>query len=60
MLVLRSKYQIAVNSVAEKKTDRYKDAIDEYYGFKNEFPNSKYIKEATKIFDNSNSEVKDK
>ncbi len=60
MLILRSKYEIAINSIQEKKADRYRDAIDEYYGFKNEFPKSKYIKEAGKIFEESNSKVKDK
>jgi outer membrane protein assembly factor BamD len=60
MLVLRSKYQIAVNSIVEKKVDRYREAIDEYYGFKNEYPQSKYMKEANKIFEESNSQVKDK
>ncbi len=60
MMILRSKYQIAVNSVKERQIERYRDAIDEYYGFKNEFANSKYIKEANKIFEDSNSQVKDK
>jgi outer membrane protein assembly factor BamD len=60
MLILRSKYQIAVNSVKDKQAERYRDAIDEYYGFKNEFPNGKFIKEATKIFEDSKSNVKDK
>ena len=59
-MILRSKYQIAVNSVKERQIERYRDAIDEYYGFKNEFANSKYIKEANKIFEDSNSQVKDK
>lgn len=60
MLVLRSKYQIAQNSIATKRVDRYRDAIDEYYGFKNEFPNSKFIKEANDIYEKSNSIVKEK
>lgn len=59
MLILRSKYQIAINSVEEKKLDRYRETIDEYYGFKNEFPNSHYLKEAQKIFEESKAFVKD-
>jgi outer membrane protein assembly factor BamD len=60
MLILRSKYQMAVNSIAEKKLDRYRETIDEYYGFKNEYPQSKFMKEATKIFEDSNSIVNSK
>ncbi|MBR4842175.1 MAG: outer membrane protein assembly factor BamD [Bacteroidaceae bacterium] len=49
-LVLRAKFQLAQESVASKRDERYRDAIDEYYAFKNEFPESKYSKEAEKIF----------
>ncbi|MBR6369603.1 MAG: outer membrane protein assembly factor BamD [Bacteroidaceae bacterium] len=49
-LVLRAKFQLAQESVASKKDERYRDAIDEYYAFKNEFPESKYMKEADRIF----------
>jgi len=50
MLVLKAKFQMAQESVVEKRDDRYRDAIDEYYAFKNEFPESTYMKEADKIF----------
>ena len=50
MLVLRARYSMAKESVAEKMIDRYRDTEDEYYAFKNEFPESKYMKEADKIF----------
>ena len=49
-LVLRAKFQLAQESVSSKKDERYRDAIDEYYAFKNEFPESKYMKEAERIF----------
>ncbi len=49
MIILRSKFQMAQESVLEKRDDRYRDAIDEYYAFKNEFPESSYMKEADKI-----------
>ena len=57
MTVLRAKYQMAVESVADKEIDRYRDAVDEYYAFKNEFPESKYLKEAEKIFRNSSKKL---
>ncbi len=50
MLILRAKYDMARESVSERIEERMKEAIDEYYAFKNEFPESKYIKEADKIF----------
>lgn len=59
MLILRAKHEMAINSIDEKKAERFRDTIDEYYAFKNEFPNSKYMKEAEKIFDASSKAIKD-
>ena len=53
ILILRAKYKMAVKSVEEKKVDRYRDAVDEYYAFKNEFPESKYLEEAEKYYQES-------
>ena len=50
LLVLKAKFQMAQESVLAKRDDRYRDAIDEYYAFKNEFPESSHLKEAEKIF----------
>ena len=50
MLILRARYSMAKESVEEKLMDRYRDTVDEYYAFKNEFPESKYMKEADKIY----------
>ena len=50
MLVLKAKFLMAQESVLAKRDDRYRDAIDEYYAFKNEFPESAYMKDADKIF----------
>jgi len=58
MLILRSKYQLAANSVPEKAQERYRQTIDEYYGFKNQFPESEYIDEANKIFKQANNHIK--
>ena len=58
MLILRSRYQLAQRSVEEKSEERYRQTIDEYYGFKNEFPDSKYIKEADQIFKHSSAKIK--
>lgn len=53
ILILRAKYKMALHSVEDKKIDRYRDAVDEYYSFKNEFPTSKYLKEADKYYTES-------
>ncbi len=59
ILILKSKYEMAIYSVEEKKGERYREAIDEYYAFVNEFPESKYLKEAEKIFKESKEIIKD-
>lgn len=50
ILILRAKFSLAQQSVEEKKAERYHNAIDEYYGFVTEFPESKYMKEANALF----------
>ena len=50
ILVLRAKYHLARQSVEEKRMERFRDTIDEYYAFQNDFPESKYMKEANTIF----------
>ncbi len=59
MLILESKYQEAVQSVEERKVERYRSTIDEYYNFINEFPDGKSKKQADKIFNESKKIVKD-
>ncbi|MCM1369875.1 MAG: outer membrane protein assembly factor BamD [Candidatus Amulumruptor caecigallinarius] len=50
LLILKSKYQQAKHSVAEKMADRYRDVVDEYYSFRTNFPESKHMNEAETIF----------
>jgi outer membrane protein assembly factor BamD len=52
-LILESKFIQAVNSVPEKMEERARDTIDEYYSFINEFPESKYLKKAERIYQQS-------
>lgn len=58
-LIVEAKYELARNSVSTKAADRFRDAIDEYHGFKNEFPESKYTKEVDKIYKDASSKVKE-
>ena len=46
IMVLRAKYYLARQSVVEKRLDRFRDTVDEFFSFKNDFPESKYLKEA--------------
>ena len=48
-LVLKAKYQMSLESIEEKKAERLRSAADEFYAFKNDFPESKYLKEAERI-----------
>ena len=59
ILLLRAKYKLGAESVEDKKEERMREAIDEYYAFKNEFPESKYIKEVESIFKNASKYVKE-
>ncbi|MCD7899185.1 MAG: outer membrane protein assembly factor BamD [Bacteroides sp.] len=57
ILILRARYEMAINSIEERRDERYRETIDEYYGFRNEFPDSKFMREATRIFNASIKEV---
>lgn len=48
-LRLKSSFLLAENSILEKQQERYQSAIDEYYSFVDEFPESEYIREAERI-----------
>ena len=41
LLIMKSKFELAEQSVESKRVDRYRDAEDECYGFINEYPDSK-------------------
>lgn len=59
MLILKSRYQIASLSVEEKKTDRFRDVIDEYYSFINNFPDGPNRQEADNIYKIASRHVTD-
>jgi outer membrane protein assembly factor BamD len=58
-LVLKSRYVLATQSVQDMLMDRYRAAIDEYYSFINEFPESKYKKEADNMLKESRKIIKE-
>ena len=58
-MLLKSRYLYAVNSIPEKRPERYQETIDEYYSFVAEFPESKNKKEADNIYDNASDYVEE-
>ena len=50
-MLLKSKYLLAINSVEEKKEERLSSALDEYFTFVDEFPESEYKNEVEKFYE---------
>lgn len=48
-LTLDSSYRLAENSISSLQVDRYLDAMDAYYNFISEFPESKHAKAAERM-----------
>ena len=59
MLILKAKYQEANLSINEKKAERFRDVIDEYYSFINNYPDSSNREEADNIFKIASKYVKE-
>ncbi|GAP71381.1 outer membrane lipoprotein [Candidatus Symbiothrix dinenymphae] len=53
----KSRYELAIKSVEEKKDLRYRDVADEYFSYKNDYPTGKYIKEIQKLYSNIEKEL---
>lgn len=51
LLILKSKFQEARLSVEEKKGERYRDVVDEYFSFTNNYPDTKNRREADNIYE---------
>jgi outer membrane protein assembly factor BamD len=49
-MLLESKYMLAIGSVYDKRQERLTSALDEYFSFIDEFPDSKRIKDAEKFY----------
>jgi outer membrane protein assembly factor BamD len=50
-MLVKSSYLLAVNSVENKKQERLSVALDEYFAFVDEFPESKYRREVDRFHD---------
>lgn len=59
LLVMKSKFELAEQSIESKRIERYRDAEDECYGFINEYPDSKNRAVAEKYINICKKYVKD-
>ena len=59
LLIMKSKYELAQQSIEEKKFERFQDAEDECYGFSNEYPDSKSKSLAEKYISKCKEVTKD-
>ncbi len=57
ILILKAKFELAEQSIELKKEERYHNAIDEYYNFINEFPESTFLKEAKSHFEKAKKHI---
>ena len=59
LLVLKARFQEADLSVDERKVDRFREVIDEYYSFINNYPDSPNRTEAENIYKIASKYVRD-
>ena len=50
-MLLKSKYLLATMSISDKQHDRYSSALDEYFSFIDEYPESEHRKEIDKFYE---------
>ena len=58
LLILRSRFNLARLSVEERRVERFRETVDEYYNFVGEFPESKNLAEAQGYFRKSQKALK--
>ena len=59
VLIMKSKFELAEQSVESKRLERYRDAEDECYGFLNEYPDSEEAATAKKFIEKCKKFTKD-
>ncbi len=57
-LLVKANYEYARSSVETKQRERYYNTIDAYLTFSSQFPESEYMNEATKMYNNAQSLAK--
>jgi outer membrane protein assembly factor BamD len=57
LLKIKAKYELALVSVEDRLQGRYRDVVDEYYNYVNEYPEGKYTRQVKKYFDYANKRI---
>ncbi|MBC8146355.1 MAG: outer membrane protein assembly factor BamD [Bacteroidetes bacterium] len=57
-LILKSNYRLATNSVLSKQKERFQSTVDQYFALINDYPETVYMKEAKRYYDNSLENLK--
>ncbi len=55
--IIRASYLYAANSVPAMQRTRYLDMIDAYYNLISEYPETRYLKEANKMYEDARKEL---
>lgn len=59
LLILKARFQEADMSIDERKAERFREVIDEYYSFTNNYPDSPHRREAENIYKIARRHVSD-
>ncbi|MFC2128860.1 outer membrane protein assembly factor BamD, partial [Bacteroidota bacterium] len=57
-LILKSYHNLAINSVISKQKERHQSTVDQYFALVEEFPETTYLKEAQKYYNNALLQLK--
>lgn len=58
-LILQSKYELALVSVEERLQGRYREVVDQYYNYMNEYPEGKYVRQAQRFYEYASNRITD-
>ncbi len=57
MTILRARYEYAQQSKLVVQPERFRMVVDEYFNYKNSYPNGKYMKEADKYYQEAEKKI---
>lgn len=57
MIILRARFEYAERSTLGTQPGRYRMVLDEYFNYKNTFPNGKHMPEADKYYKKAQSKI---
>ena len=57
-MIMRAMYKYARQSIPDKQEERYANAIGAYKDLKNNYPQSKYLADADKIYETADEKIK--